>query len=225
MSSNAGIAKVIQGHGHFQEKGYSARRDLFDHLKDKQHPEVLFITCSDSRIDPALITNTDPGDLFVCRNIGNIVPAYGDAAGGVAAVLEYAIVALKVKDIIVCGHSDCGAMKALKTPDSPALSAMPAVQGWLRNAEPAISMARSSGGNPSGDELTRALIRKNVELQLQHLRGHRVVAAGLAAGQLSLHGWVYDIGNGQVEVLDEARHSFAALVPAKPAAAHGATRA
>ena len=114
MLENGGIAKVIEGYRHFSEEVYPEHRELFEQLRNKQNPEVLFITCADSRIDPSLITHTDPGDLFICRNIGNIVPAYGEMMGGVSAVVEYAVMALKVTDIIVCGHSDCGAMKALR---------------------------------------------------------------------------------------------------------------
>lgn len=219
MSKHEGMAKVVEGHKHFSKNVYPDHRELFDNLKDKQTPQVLFITCSDSRIDPALITQTHPGDLFVCRNIGNIVPAHGETGGGggVAAVLEYAVLALKVKHIIVCGHSDCGAMKALKTPDSPALAAMPSVQGWLRNAEPAVGMARSGHSNPTGDNLTKALIQENVRLQLQHLRTHRVVASGVAEGSLQVHGWVYDIGGGSVAALDEAGREFHPLSAANVA--------
>ena len=211
MSKHKGMAKLVHGHKQFNEAVYPDHRELFDTLKDKQTPEVLFITCSDSRIDPALITQTHPGDLFVCRNVGNIVPAGEETTSGVAAVVEYAVVALKVKHIVVCGHSDCGAMKALKTPDSPALASMPSVQGWLRHAEPAMGMARSGHGNPSGDDLTQALIQENVRLQLQHLKSYRVVAAGLAEKRLELHGWVYNIGSGSVAALDDTGRNFQQL--------------
>lgn len=211
MTEHDGLRNLIDGHKHFSKEVYPKHRDLFDQLKEQQHPQVLFITCSDSRIDPALITQTHPGDLFVCRNIGNIVPAAGEAAGGVDAVLEYSILALKVRHIIVCGHSDCGAMKALKALDAPALASMPGVKAWLRNAEPAIGMARANHGNPSGDDLTRALIRENVRLQLQHLRSQRVVAAAISQKSLDLHGWVYDIGTGVVAALDEPKGDFKPL--------------
>ena len=105
MSDSDGFAKLIEGYRHFSEEIYPEHRELFDELKNKQNPQVLFITCADSRIDPSLITQTDPGDLFVCRNIGNIVPAYGEMLGGVSAVVEYAVEALKVRHVIVCGHS------------------------------------------------------------------------------------------------------------------------
>jgi carbonic anhydrase len=197
----------VEGYQRFHQEAYPKRRELFERLKDKQMPQVLFITCSDSRIDPALVTQTEPGELFVCRNIGNIVPADSDAAGGVNAVLEYAILALKVRHIVVCGHSDCGAMKALKDLDAPGLKGMPSVRKWLRHAEPAVAMAKK--GNPA--DLTHALIRENVRLQLQHIQRHAAVAPGLADGTIQLHGWVYDIGKGQAETVDQASGSWRPL--------------
>jgi carbonic anhydrase len=211
MSENDGIAKLIEGHRHFSEEVYPEHRELFNHLKNTQSPQVLFITCADSRIDPSMITQTDPGDLFICRNIGNIVPAYGEMMGGVSAVVEYAVIALKVRDIIVCGHSDCGAMKALGNPDSPSLQAMPTVKSWLRNAEAAFGVVKATHENASGEALYRALIEENVLLQLQHLRTHPGVAAGLATGAVRLHGWIYNIGDGRLEVYDEATHRFAPM--------------
>jgi carbonic anhydrase len=209
MSDQDGMTKMVEGYRKFREQAYPKRRDLFETLQNQQKPQVLFITCSDSRIDPGLITQTDPGDLFVCRNIGNIVPAEGETAGGVGAVLEYAILAVKVRHIVLCGHSDCGAMKGLKDLDAPGLKAMPAVRRWLRHAEPAVAMAKR--GNATGDELTKALIRENVKLQLQRLRQHPAVVSGLAEGTLHLHGWVYDIGKGQIDVLNPAADSWGPL--------------
>jgi carbonic anhydrase len=211
MSANGGIAKVIEGYRHFSEEVYPGHRELFEQLRNKQNPQVLFITCADSRVDPRLITHSEPGDLFVCRNIGNIVPPYGEMMGGVSAVVEYAVVALKVTDIIVCGHSDCGAMKALRDPDSPSLAAMPTVKSWLRNADAALGVVRAKYPKTSGDHLTQALIEQNVLLQLQHLRTHPGVAAGLAAGTVRLHGWIYNIGNGRVVVFDEKTQEFAPI--------------
>ena len=208
MSEHDGIAKVIEGYRHFSEEVYPEHRALFEQLRNRQDPQVLFITCADSRIDPSLITHSDPGDLFICRNIGNIVPAYGEMLGGVSAVVEYAVVALHVRDIVVCGHSDCGAMKALSDLSSPQLQSMPTVRTWLRNAHAALGVVQASHGELQGDDLARALVGENVLLQLQHLRTHPAVAAGLAAGTLRLHGWLYDIGNGRVQAYDEANRSF-----------------
>ena len=211
MSENDGIGKVIEGYRHFSEEVYPEHRELFEQLRNKQNPQVLFITCADSRIDPTLITHTEPGDLFICRNIGNIVPAYGEMMGGVSAVVEYAVMALKVTDIIVCGHSDCGAMKALRDPESPSLPAMPTVKSWLRNADAALGVVRVKYPKTSGDHMTRALIEENVLLQLQHLRTHPAVAAGLAARTVRLHGWIYNIGNGRVVCFDEEAQEFAPI--------------
>lgn len=208
MSENDGMAKVVEGYLRFTEEVYPEHRELFDQLKNQQNPQVLFITCADSRVDPSLITHADPGELFICRNIGNIVPAYGEMMGGVSAVVEYAVMALKVKDIIVCGHTDCGAMKALRDPDAPSLAAMPTVKSWLRNAHAALSVARAKQPEARGEELTHLLVEENVLLQLQHLRTHPPVAAGLAAGNLRLHGIVYNIGNGRMDVYDEADQRF-----------------
>ena len=208
MSGSDGIAKVVAGYLRFSEEVYPEHRELFDQLKNQQSPQVLFITCADSRIDPSLITHADPGELFICRNIGNIVPAYGEMMGGVSAVVEYAVVALSVKDIIVCGHTDCGAMKALRDPDAPSLAAMPTVKSWLRNAYAALSVARAKQPQAEGEELTHLLVEENVLLQLQHLRTHPPVAAGLAAGNLRLHGCVYNIGNGEMDFYDEAAQRF-----------------
>jgi carbonic anhydrase len=208
VSENDGIAKVVEGYLRFSQEVYPEHRELFDQLKNQQSPQVLFITCADSRIDPSLITHADPGELFICRNIGNIVPAYGEMMGGVSAVVEYAVVALTVKDIIVCGHTDCGAMKALRNPDATALTAMPTVKSWLRNAHAALSVARAKQPAAEGEELTHLLVEENVLLQIQHLRTHPAVAAGLAAGNLRLHGCVYNIGNGEMDVFDEATQRF-----------------
>jgi carbonic anhydrase len=203
MTESDGFRKLIEGYRHFSEEIYPEHRELFDELKSQQSPQVLFITCADSRIDPSLITQTDPGDLFICRNIGNIVPAYGEMLGGVSAVIEYAVVALNVREIIVCGHSDCGAMTALQQPDSPALDAMPTVKTWLRNAHAALSVAKAKHRDLPPDQMIRALVRENVVLQIQHLRTHPAVAAGLASGTVRLHGWIYNIGAGSVSTLDE----------------------
>jgi carbonic anhydrase len=220
VSENDGIAKVFEGYLRFTEEVYPEHRKLFDQLKNQQNPQVLFITCADSRIDPTLITHTDPGDLFVSRNIGNIVPAYGEMMGGVSAVVEYAVMALSVKDIIVCGHTDCGAMKALRDPDAPSLAAMPTVKSWLRNAHAALSAARAKQPQAKGEELTHLLVEENVLLQLQHLRTHPSVAAGLAAGRLRLYGCVYNIGNGEMDVFDEAAQRFVPIQSVLAAAAN-----
>jgi carbonic anhydrase len=205
------ISRLAAGVKAFREQAFPKRRLLFEELAAGQSPQTLFITCADSRVVPELITQTQPGELFVCRNIGNVVPAYGEMMGGVSAVVEYACVALEVTDIVVCGHSDCGAMKALLTPDDPHLRRMPTVSSWLRNAEAARSVVAAAHPDLQGLAQVHALIEQNVRLQLSHLATHPSVAARQAAGKLALHGWVYGIETGSIASLDPASGSFAPL--------------
>jgi carbonic anhydrase len=192
----------MDGVRRFRERAFPDRRQLFERLATGQSPPTLFVTCADSRISPTLITQTGPGDLFVCRNIGNIVPAYGEMMGGVSAVVEYACVALRVTDVVICGHSDCGAMKGLLDPDKHGLERMPTVSSWLRNAEAARSVIAATKPDLEGEPLIQALVEQNVRLQLAHLRTHPSVAAGVAEGRLTLHGWIYDIKSGAVSEFD-----------------------
>jgi carbonic anhydrase len=172
-----------------------------------QTPHALFITCADSRIDPELITQSGPGDLFVTRNVGNLVPAYGEMLGGVSAVIEYAVSALKVQHVVVCGHSDCGAMKGLLNPAS--LEKMPTVKSWLKNAHAALSVADSlAEPNEEPSTLMRRLTEENVLLQLQHLRTHPSVAGAMAREELTISGWVYDIGKGEVRISEDGGRVF-----------------
>ncbi|WP_260706209.1 carbonic anhydrase [Edaphobacter flagellatus] len=174
---------------------------------EPQRPAALIVTCADSRIDPELITDSGPGELFVTRNIGNLVPAYGEMMGGVSAVIEYAVSALKVKHIAICGHSDCGAMKALLNPES--LESMSTVKRWMRNAEAALSVASSlSDKDDKPSERLRKLTEENVLLQVQHLRTHPSVAGAVARAELTLSGWVYDIGTGQVRISENGDRTF-----------------
>jgi carbonic anhydrase len=176
-------------------------------VSEPQRPHALFVTCADSRIDPEMITQSGPGDLFVTRNVGNLVPAYGEMMGGVSAVIEYAVMALKVQHVVVCGHSDCGAMKGLLNPES--LEKMPTVRSWLKNAHAALSVANSlaADGETPG-ELMRRLTEENVLLQMQHLRTHPSVAGAMAREELTISGWVYDIGKGEVRISEDGGRVF-----------------
>jgi carbonic anhydrase len=197
------MSQLLDGVMEFQRKVFPDQRDDFARLAQAQKPHTLFIACADSRVVPELITQSQPGELFVCRNIGNIIPAYGEMLGGVSAVVEYAVLALGVGHIVVCGHSGCGAMKALANPGDRALEAMPTVTSWLRNAAAAHSVVSTLHPDLQGDAAVEALVEQNVLTQLGHLRTHPSVAAQLARGVLKLHGWIYDIGTGQVELIDE----------------------
>ena len=199
---------LLEGVHHFSTEIFPANQALFTDLAHGQTPHTLFITCADSRISTGLITQSGPGNLFVLRNIGNIVPAYGEMLGGVSAAIEYAVTAIGVENIVVCGHSDCGAMKAMLHPVENGLPAMPTVSSWLRNAEAALAVTHALKPGMSGrdgDEHDRlnTLVEQNVLLQLSHLRTHPAVAARVAEGRLTLQGWVYDIRHGVIHVLDE----------------------
>ena len=211
-SCGCDLLHLLDGVDEFTHHVFPGNKELFHSLAHSQAPHTLFITCADSRVSPEMITQAKPGDLFVCRNIGNIVPAYGEMLGGVSAVVEFAVMALNVRQIVLCGHTDCGAMKGLAS-GAEATADMPTVQAWLRNAEAARSVVKTRGLNE--DEVVQALVEENVRLQLTHLRTHPAVAARVAQGQLELQGWVYDIGHGKVTVLDEASRQFLSLAEAR----------
>jgi carbonic anhydrase len=208
---DAVLDKLKQGIVQFQTEIYPEKAEAYRKAaSEPQRPAALIVTCADSRIDPELITQCGPGELFVTRNIGNLVPAYGEMLGGVSAVVEYAVSALKVKHIAVCGHSDCGAMKALLNPES--LDSMATVKRWMRNAEAAMSVAESlAGKDDKPSELLRKLTEENVLLQVQHLRTHPSVAGAVAREELTLSGWVYDIGTGEVRISENGHRAFHAV--------------
>jgi carbonic anhydrase len=169
----------------------------------------LFITCSDSRINPNLLTQTEPGELFILRNAGNLVPPYGALQGGEAATIEFAVAGLGVKDIIVCGHSHCGAMKGLLTP--PGQSDFPALTQWLCHAESTRRIVRDKYAHLSDAALLNVATQENVLMQMENLRTHPVVASGLSQGMIKLHGWVYKIETGEVYGFDPEICQFKVL--------------
>ncbi|WP_447965038.1 carbonic anhydrase [Nitrospira sp. Ecomares 2.1] len=200
------MEKLLKGLIKFQEEVFLKKKELFAGLSGHQKPRAVFVTCSDSRIDPSLLTQTEPGELFIIRNAGNLIPTYGAAIGGSTASLEYGISVLQVKDIIVCGHTDCGAMGALLHQEK--LQELPAVKAWLQHAETTVRIMKDLYTHLHGDELFAAVIRENVLVQLDHLKTHPAVATGLRRGNLRLHGWVYSIGTGEVWVYDWEKRSF-----------------
>ena len=202
------LAELKAGIRKFRRDIYPAQAETYRKAaSEPQRPHAMIVTCADSRIDPELITQSGPGELFVTRNIGNLVPAYGEMMGGVSAVVEYAVSALRVKHIVVCGHSDCGAMKALLHPES--LESMATVKRWMRNAEAALSVADSlANHDEKPSERLRRLTEENVLLQIQHLRTHPSVAGAMARGELSLSGWIYDIATGEVRISENGDRAF-----------------
>ena len=190
----------------FQNEVYPQKKELFEKLSKGQAPEALFITCSDSRIETAMITQTDPGELFICRNAGNIVPPHTNHTGGMTASIEFAVAALKVPHIVICGHTECGAMKGAMNPEG--LSSLPHVKEWLGFSKAAVDVVSAISPEADDEQRMQLLLEQNVILQLQHLRTHPSVAARLAKGDLKLHGWVYDIKTGGVNAYDEASNTF-----------------
>lgn len=194
----------------FQTEVYPAQAEQYRRvMKETQRPHALIITCADSRIHPDVLTQAEPGEIFVSRNIGNMVPTYGEMVGGVSAVLEFSVSALGVRHIAVCGHTDCGAMKALLEPES--VEAMPTVKSWLTNAHAALAAARALGKMSGEEDLLQTLTEQNVLLQMRHLRTHPAVAAAMAKGELRISGWVYDIAAGEVRIVEGDASRFATV--------------
>jgi carbonic anhydrase len=202
------LAELRAGIRKFRTEVYPKNKATYlKAVSEPQRPHALFITCADSRLDPESITQSRTGDIFVTRNIGNLVPAYGEMMGGVSAVVEYAVTGLKVQHVVICGHSDCGAMKALVRPES--LTDMPAVRNWMNNAAAAMSVAKSMAKKDERpSEFVKRLTEENVLLQLQHLRTHPSVAGAMARGELTISGWVYDIGKGEVRISEDGGRLF-----------------
>jgi carbonic anhydrase len=164
---------------------FPEREDLFHSLAHQQSPGTLFVTCADSRVVPELITQREPGEMFVIRNAGNIVPSFGPEPGGVSATVEYAVAVLGVRDVVICGHSDCGAMTAIA--HNHDLSHLPAVSSWLHHADGAKAVNAAHSHASDADKLD-GMVRENVIAQLANLRTHPSVALALAQGKLTLHG-------------------------------------
>ncbi len=199
------LAQLKKGIRKFQTQVYPAQAEQYQRVMiEPQRPHALIITCADSRILPDLLTQAAPGEIFVSRNIGNLVPPHGGMSGDVSAVLEYAVCALGVRHIVICGHTDCGAMKALLKPES--VEPMLSVKSWLSNAQDALAAARALV-HPDQD-LLRTVTEQNVLLQMRHLRTHPAVAGAVAKGELCLSGWVYDIAAGQVRIAEGEDSAF-----------------
>ena len=204
------MERLIEGHKRFLAEVFPGLRSQFHLLSEMQVPEWLFITCSDSRVVPDLFLGTGPGDMFITRNAGNVVPVTGQDVDGVTATIEYAVEVLKVKHAILCGHSDCGALKAAL--DQKSLEGLPKAKRWLSHVESAFQYRQPL--NPSDGESAElaSLIRGNVVAQLKNLQAQPSVAREVALGKLTVHGWYYDILSGRIEEYDEGLGRFEPLV-------------
>jgi carbonic anhydrase len=215
--------RLIEGVLRFQSEIHGPRQELFSQLGESQAPFAMFIACSDSRVVPEILTQREPGELFVVRNAGNIIPSYGPAAGGVSASIEYALAVLQIENVVVCGHSDCGAMKAIMRDDK--LDQMPAVSNWIKHAAAAKEIVNATLAGETDDQARlNALVHENVLCQLRNLQTHPIVAARMATGRLNLYGWVYNIENGSVDTFDAANSQFVPLTRDSTASATQKTR-
>lgn len=201
------MEKLIRGIHDFQTTHFNEQQEFYSQLSKGQSPETLMITCSDSRIMPGTVTKATPGELFVLRNAGNIVPPYGASSGGEGATIEYAVAALNVSHIIVMGHSHCGAMKGLLNPSD--VANLPLVANWLKHAEATRQVVAENYQDCTGIDLLNAAIKENVLVQLDNLRTYPAVAARMAKGVLQLHAWIYEIETGRVLAFDPEELHFA----------------
>lgn len=210
------MEKIIKGIHKFQSDDFNNDKEFFESLAKGQSPRALFITCSDSRIDPSRLTQTQPGEIFIQRTAGNIVPPYGAVRGGEAATIEYAVSALRIKHIIICGHSHCGAMSGLLNLDQ--LDALPAVKAYLEHADATRRIIDENYADVSDSNKRLALaVEENVLVQLENLRTHPAVAAAMGRNELKLHGWVYKFESGEVFAFSPDKSDFAPLEDARPA--------
>jgi len=199
------MKEIIEGVHRFRTQVFPEKKELFANLAKGQTPSALMISCADSRVDMSLVTQCDPGHLFNFRNAGNIIPPYGVALGAASATVEYAMVALQIPNIIICGHSDCGAMRGVLAQGVEAK--MPVVAQWLRYADTPRQIVMRDGDMDPQARLDR-LIKLNVLSQIEHLKTHPSVAVRVASGEVKLHGWVYDIEHGSVEAYDQTSGTF-----------------
>lgn len=206
------MKKFIAGIVKFQTEVFPQQRHVYEQLANGQQPDTLFIGCSDSRVVPNDLLQAGPGELFIIRNAGNIVPPFSENAGGVAATVEYAVEVLKVRHIVVCGHSDCGAMRALMHPEK--IKDLKAVYQWLHHAERVSSVMREMHSDLAPTEYLTRLTEENVIAQLEHLASYPCVAGKLRRGTLLLHGLVFNIKTGGLMMLDRSTLTFAPVTAA-----------
>jgi carbonic anhydrase len=196
MQKQEAVARIVHGVAKFQSEVYPSRREMFERLRHKQEPLALFVTCADARVVPNLFTQTDPGEIFIERNPGNMVPPYVEFVGGVTAGIEYAMLVLKVPLVVVCGHTDCGVMKALLDPVKA--EGMPGVQKWMSHGVPARDRVLCEHAYERSEEQLRHVTEYNVLEQIENLKSHPSVRKRLRYDEVEIRGWLYDIGDGSI---------------------------
>jgi carbonic anhydrase len=203
------MKKLIRGLREFKTNYVSTHRELFLKLPQGQTPRVLFITCADSRIDPNLITQTEMGELFIIRNAGNIIPPFRSANGGEGATIEYAIDSLRIEQIVVCGHSHCGAMKGLLMLNE-LQSDLPLMYDWLKNSEATLRLVKENYSGYTAEELLEIAIAENVLTQIENLKTYPFVRSKLYQSKLKIYGWIYHLETGEVLAYDPEHHAYVA---------------
>ncbi len=203
------MEELRQGVLRFQRHVYPHRKPLFQKLAKGQTPKALFITCADSRVVPSLITSTEPGELFVDRNAGNFIPPFHGENASEAAGIQYAMDVLEIPNIVICGHTDCGAMKAVWHPEKA--DALSCVKKWLVNGKEARK--RMLAKKLAEDRQLEELTQRNVVVQMENLKTYPSVAARFKAGKVKIAGWVYDIEHGKVLEWNAATDRFSILKP------------
>lgn len=203
------MKKLVGGVQRFLRTVHAQEKELFERLAEGQDPDVMFVACSDSRVVPHLITQSQPGELFVVRNAGNIVPPREAGAGAEAAAVEFAVKGLKVRDIVICGHSQCGAMTELLYPEET--GDLPTVDAWLGHSHEARRVVEEGFADADRETRVAAAIEANVLAQIENLQTHPVVAEAREAGRLQVHGWVWDIATGRVRAFDAETGEFTPL--------------
>ena len=206
--------QLLTGIHQFRTNVFQNERKFFETLASGQHPSALFIGCSDSRVDPSIIMQAQLGELFVLRNAGNIVPCHGASNGGEPATIEYAVTAFGVKDIIVCGHSGCGAIQAMLHPEK--MTNLPLVRGWLSHAEATRLIVTENYPKYDGHDQLEIAVREHVLVQIENLQTHPAVAVKLQRGELTLHAWIYQMETGEVLAYSTKDGGFAALTDLAP---------
>lgn len=213
------MEKLISGIHRFRKEYWSENRELFERLAEHgQSPEALFLTCCDSRVIPTVITHGQPGDLFIVKNMGNFVPPYSENpldGSGVAAAIEYAVEHLRVRDLIVCGHSDCGAIQALYK-DRSAFASTPHIAEWLRNGERTLEVVSANYPRMTREEKLAIASEENVLVQMENLRTYPVVMNAAREGRLHVHAWFFEIGTGRVYAYDPEKGQYEPI-PYEPA--------
>ncbi|HET20291.1 MAG TPA: carbonic anhydrase [Chromatiales bacterium] len=216
MSDNhAPIDKLLDGFMHFRREHFERKDPYYQALvREGQHPRVLFLACSDSRVDPAIVFGTDPGDLFIIRNVANIVPPYETNTGqhGVSAAIEYAVDVLEVEHIIINGHSQCGGIHALcEHPDEARIDSPSLVGRWLALAKPAYDQARHDYPEADLERLAHECEKDSVIRSLDNLMTFPMVRRRVEDGSLKLHGWYFDMANGRLKVFNPDNGRFQSL--------------